>query len=143
MDVPPVSRPIRTRCRPSRQDAVERAEAYLRAHLDAPVAVSSLGRIIGLSERGLRDAFQHVRGTSPKRWFVAVRLQGVRSVLCDEAARPTTVASAATEYGFFELGRFAALYRGAFGEVPSATLRSTGRRTGHSALPKNAAETRG
>ena len=129
MDAPSRRRPIRARCTPSRQDAVERAEAYLRAHPGAPPPVSRLSRIVGLSERGLRDAFHRVRGTSPNRWFLAVRLEGVRSLLCDESARPTTVTSAAAEYGFFELGRFAGLYRGAFGETPSATLRSAGGKT--------------
>ena len=112
----------------SRESAVARAEAYLRAHLDAPLPVSRLCRIAGVSERGLRAAFSSVRGTSPKRWIVAERLRRVRTVLCDEAATPATVTVAAAEYGFYELGRFAGLYRNAFGEAPSDTLRSTTRK---------------
>ena len=107
------------------QEAVAQVEAYLRAHIDAPVPVSSLCRLVGLSERGLRDAFYRVRGMGPKRWIVAERLQGVRNVLSDRHAGPTTVTSAAS--GFYEFGRFAALYREAFGETPSDTLRFTGR----------------
>jgi AraC family ethanolamine operon transcriptional activator len=113
----------------SRQEAVERAEAYVRAHIDAPVTLSMLCRLVGLSERGLRDAFYSVRGMGPKRWIVGVRLQGVRSALTDECGEATTVTDAAADYGFYELGRFAAIYREAFGEAPSDTLRSTNHRT--------------
>ena len=109
------------------REAVAQAEAYLRAHIDAPVPVSSLCHLVGLSERGLRDAFYRVRGMGPKRWIVAERLQGVRNVLSDRWAGPTTVTHAASEYGFYEFGRFAALYREAFGETPSDTLRFTSR----------------
>jgi hypothetical protein len=41
---------------PRRLEAVERAEAYVRAHATGPLLVSQLCREIGLSERGLRDA---------------------------------------------------------------------------------------
>jgi transcriptional regulator GlxA family with amidase domain len=113
----------------SRQEAVERAEAYMRAHITTPVPLSRLCRLVGLSERGLREAFYGVRGMSPKRWSVGVRLQCVRQALTDERRESTTVTDAAADYGFYELGRFAAIYREAFGEAPSDTLRSTNHRT--------------
>jgi AraC-like DNA-binding protein len=113
----------------SSQEAVERAEAYLRAHPDTPLPVSRLSRLVGLSERGLREAFYRVRGMGPKRWMVAARLRGVRAVLRNRSAVPTTVTYAAADYGFYELGRFAALYREAFGEAPSETLRSRARQS--------------
>src|ERR1700752_2223620 len=106
----------------SRREEVERAEAYLRAHIDDPLPVSTLSRLVGLSERGLRDAFYRVRGMGPKRWIVAERLQGVRNALTDEGGGAITVTDAAADYGFYELGRFAAIYRQAFGEGPSDTL---------------------
>ena len=107
----------------SREEVVARAEAYLRAHLDTPVRVSNLCRIVGRSERGLRDAFYSVRGRSPKRCILDERLRGVRQVLTDPGGAPTTVTDVATYHGFYELGRFAAAYREAFGEPPSETLR--------------------
>jgi transcriptional regulator GlxA family with amidase domain len=107
----------------SRREAVARAEAYVRAHIATPVPVSRLSRIVGLSERGLRNAFYSVRGMSPKRCVLAERLERVRRALADESTRPGTVTDIATAYGFCELGRFAGSYRKAFGEAPSDTLR--------------------
>jgi transcriptional regulator GlxA family with amidase domain len=113
----------------AQQEAVRRAEAYLRAHIENPLRVSSLCRIVGLSERSLRDAFYSVRGISPKRWMVNERLQIVRRALSDGDSAPITVTGVATSHGFFELGRFAATYKQAFGESPSETLRGTARRS--------------
>ena len=118
-----------TRATAARQKAVGRAEAYLRAHIDAPVTVFRLCRVVGLSERGLRNAFYGVHGVSPKRWMLAERLEGVRRALGDSAARPTTITAVATGYGFYELGRFASTYKAAFKETPSATLRDIARKT--------------
>jgi AraC-like DNA-binding protein len=104
---------------------VERAEAFVRSRLGTPVPVSRLCRVLGISERGLRNAFYGVRGLSPKRSMLAMRLQDVRRALSEPTLEPTTVTRIATGYGFYELGRFAAVYRNAFGEVPSATLHGT------------------
>jgi transcriptional regulator GlxA family with amidase domain len=123
------SRVTQHRASMSSRAAVERAEAFVRAHPDAPLPVSRLSRLVGLSERGLREAFYRVRGMGPKRWMVAARLRGVRAILRNQSAVPTTVTNAAADYGFYELGRFAALYRDAFGEAPSETLRSRGRQS--------------
>jgi transcriptional regulator GlxA family with amidase domain len=115
----------------SRRDVVERAEAYLRSHLGTPVPCSELCRIVGLSERGLRSAFYRVRGMSPKQYMLANNLLHARHALCTAPAGSATVTRVATTYGFYELGRFAATYREAFGEAPSETLRrrSDGRST--------------
>ena len=79
--------------------------------------------MVGLSERGLRNAFYDVRGMSPKQCMLQERLQSVRRVLRNRTVKGTTVTSVATDYGFYELGRFAGAYKQLFGEAPSATLR--------------------
>jgi transcriptional regulator GlxA family with amidase domain len=107
----------------SRRHAVERAEAYLHANVGAAISVAALSRIVGLSERSLRDAFHELRGLGPKRCTVYERLREVHRELNAAAGRRTTVTSIANRYGFFELGRFAGTYKEMFGEPPSATLR--------------------
>jgi AraC family ethanolamine operon transcriptional activator len=133
------SEALRPEAAAARRDAVDRAEAYLLAHLDTPVPVSSLSRIVGLSERGLRNAFYSVRGMSPKRWMTDQRLRGARHALGSWAG-PATVTDVAATYGFYELGRFAALYRKAFGEAPSDTLRSNDRRDSAAARRKRSCQ---
>src|SRR3954453_12586135 len=95
----------------ARRQAGSRAEGYLLAHLEAPVSMSTLSCLVGLSERGLRNAFYGVRGMSPKKWMAAQRLQGARHTLLGEWAASATVTEVAATYGFYQLGRFAALYR--------------------------------
>jgi AraC-like DNA-binding protein len=89
-----------------RRGVVERTEAYVRAHAGETIPVSELCRVLGLSERTLRNAFHDVHGLAPKRWLVNERLHDVRRALCSAGASSTTVTRVATEHGFFELGRF-------------------------------------
>jgi len=113
----------------SRREIVERAEAYVNAHMSDAVSLSRLSRIVGLSERGLRNAFYSVRGMSPKRCILTGRLQGARHALSDAGSRPASVTGVATAYGFYELGRFSGIYKKQFGEAPSETLRATIRKS--------------
>jgi transcriptional regulator GlxA family with amidase domain len=120
---------------PARQAVVERAEAYVRAHLDTPISVACLCRLTGVSERGLRNAFYEVHGMSPKRWMVSERLIGVQTALRQPRSVATTVTSVATEHGFYQLGKFAAIYRKTFGEAPSRTLHAASSDRAHCTTP--------
>jgi transcriptional regulator GlxA family with amidase domain len=113
----------------SHQETVEQIEAYMRANIDAPMRVSTLCQIVGLSERALREAFYRVHGISPKQWMLAERLQGVRRTLTNQESAPLSVTGVATRFGFYELGRFAGSYKEAFGETPSVTLRGAIRKS--------------
>ena len=122
-----IPRDRRPNSAPASHRAVECVEAFVRAHPNARVPISYLSRLTGLSERGLRNAFYDVHGVSPKRWIVAERLRWARRALSENQKGSITVTCVATDYGFNELGRFAASYRHAFGEAPSDTLRSAHR----------------
>ena len=108
---------------PARKAIVERAEQLLRDRSE-PLPIAHLSALVGVSERGLRNAFNAVRGMSPKRFAIHDRLNEVRRALSDPRASNATVTNIATEHGFFELGRFAGRYKAVFGETPSETLRS-------------------
>jgi AraC family transcriptional regulator, ethanolamine operon transcriptional activator len=118
----------RTACpaRLSRRRVVERAAEFLRAHVSEPVRIAQVCEAAGVSERSLRNAFYDVCGMSPTRYVRWERLNDVRRALQSAPNLRGTVTTIATEYGFFELGRFATIYKAVFGETPSETLRGAG-----------------
>src|SRR5262245_4919501 len=101
---------------------VRRASDFLRAHASEGVRIGRVSRAAGISERALRNAFHRDHGVSPKQYELRERLQAVRRALCD-VMDGETVTAIASQHGFFELGRFAGLYKNAFGETPSQTIR--------------------
>jgi len=100
-----------------------RFEDALVAHVDRQPSVPALCADIGVPERTLQGCCVEFLGMSPSRYLRLRRLNMVRAVL--RRADPTTVSVAeiARRYQFSDLGRFAAVYREIFGEMPSATLR--------------------
>jgi transcriptional regulator GlxA family with amidase domain len=119
---PTSSRPVHARIRPPQ--IVNRLDEFLRAHLDEPPCLAQLCDATGVSERTLRNACHAVCGTSPKRYLTRRRLEAVRDALVQAHPGQATVTRIATDYGFFELGRFAGIYTTLFGERPSDTLRT-------------------
>lgn len=120
---PSSPRPGRTRLRAPQ--IVKRLDAFLHEHLDEPILMAQLCDATGVSERSLRNACHAVCGTSPKRYLTRRRLEAVRHALAEARPGQDTVTRIATDYGFFELGRFAGIYTSLFGERPSDTLRGS------------------
>jgi AraC-like DNA-binding protein len=83
--------------------------------------VSEICELIGVTDRTLESCCAEFLGISPSQYLLLRRLKQVRTALRD-ADPAATVADLAQQHGFTELGRFAAVYRREFGEMPSATL---------------------
>ncbi len=102
---------------------VRRAEEFMQAHLDRPLAVEDLAAAVGVSVRSLQMAFLKFRGTSPMATLRALRLARAHADLQNPKSGDT-VTTIATRWGFLHFGRFAALYRARYGQSPSETLRA-------------------
>lgn len=101
-------------------------ETWIEAHLDEPITVGRLCAQAGIGERGLQKSFVSRRGMSPMRFVAERRLAAARRLLTAASGR-VDVTSVAVRLGFGHVGRFAQLYRQAFGEVPSESLRQSSR----------------
>ncbi len=106
-----------------RARVMRRLEEVLTSTPDSPLYMPQLCATVGASYTTLHDCCQEYLGMSPKRYLWLRRMQLVRRALRIADAKKTTVTEIATDYGFWELGRFAVAYRSVFGEAPSAALR--------------------
>lgn len=105
----------------ARQMVVERARAYMRAHIEDPITVADLCAELRVSRRTLQYSFQDVLNLNPVSFLRALRLNGVRRAL--KRAENGAVADIAARWGFWHLSHFASDYKAMFGELPSETLR--------------------
>lgn len=106
---------------PAGASASRRACDFIAAQLQEPIRLEEIARHCGVSVRSLSASFAKEHGLSPMQYVTELRLKAVRAALTSR--RPgVTVADAASECGFSALGRFAAIYRKRFGELPSQTL---------------------
>jgi AraC-like DNA-binding protein len=109
---------------------ITRFRDLMQASSDRALHVPEICQQIGVSERALRGCCQEYFGVGPRRYLILRRMhlayQGLR------AADPSSasVTEIATQFGFWELGRFAVEYRRIFGEPPSDTLRQPAPRPG-------------
>jgi len=94
---------------------------FLSAHLSAPVSLTQMERMSGLSARVLQRSFQKAFGLRPKQWMRQQRLHAGRRALLNPH-EPTTITSVAYDFCFASPSDFARHYLVEFGEPPSQTL---------------------
>jgi AraC-like DNA-binding protein len=101
---------------------VKRALAYLRANMAEKVTLATLATACGISQRALLNQFERFLGVSPIAHLRHMRLAAARAEL-QQSDGTVSISEVASRCGLSHLARFAAEYRKAFGELPSATLR--------------------
>ncbi len=118
--------PSRSLASPTTRHAiVSRAQEYMREHVEEPLTVEDLCRVLGVSRRTLQYSFQEVLQLNPVSYLRAMRLNGVRRMLKASEPERASVQDIAARWGFWHLSHFANDYRRMFGELPSETLRGT------------------
>jgi transcriptional regulator GlxA family with amidase domain len=101
---------------------MRRFRSAVKGNPDQPLYIPELCAAIGVSDRTLRVCCQEQLGMSPKRYLLLRRMHLARRALRDSAPAMTTVTEIATQFGFWQFGRFAGEYKSLFGEAPSITL---------------------
>ena len=105
-----------------RARVMRRLEEVLMANPEEPLYMAELSARVGASYWALRDCCLEYLGMSPKRYLWLRRMNLARRALRRANAETKTVTEIASDYGFWELGRFSVAYRSLFGESPSKTL---------------------
>lgn len=93
----------------------------LHERLDDPPSVTDLCRAVSAKERTLHLSCVEAFGRPPATLLADLRLSAAHRALL-HPGKETSVTAVAALYGFTHFGRFAAVYRRQFGELPSATL---------------------
>lgn len=92
-----------------------RAIGLMRDHLERPVSPSAIARELGISVRQLERLFEKYLNTSPKRYYMEMRLNKARNLLLQTELAATEIALAT---GFDSPGNFTRAYRTIFGITP-------------------------
>jgi len=103
--------------------AIRAAVEILETEPHLPLTVSSIAARCYVSVRSLQLGFQHHIGTSPTAYLREVRLRRAHHSLLESDPSTASVASIAYQWGFGNLGRFAAVYAARYDESPVLTLR--------------------
>ncbi|MET4025508.1 AraC-like DNA-binding protein [Marinobacter sp. MBR-99] len=94
----------------------------IRSERDWEFDLQALAQHSGASERNLYYLMKRETGMTPYRLYQRCRLIRVRRRLVDCQCDVPHISWYAADEGFSHLGRFAALYREHFGELPSETV---------------------
>lgn len=113
----------RRSCGRQHSRVIARFERFLETRQYQPVYLAEMCAAIGASERTLRACCQEYFGMGPVRYLWLRRMNLARRALLHADPATTTVTTIATDYGFWELGRFSVEYRSLFGRSPRDALR--------------------
>ena len=91
-------------------------------HGDLHISMEQIADELDISKRKLQMLFNQQSGLSPLRLMILRRMSLVRQEIRDRRQTKKSIAEIAIHHGFWHLGRFAALYRKIFGELPSQTV---------------------
>lgn len=109
-----------------RQQGLLTALDCLRGDFRTIFSMAKMCQVSGISERSLQYAFQETFGMTPYQFMKHRRLHAARQALIKSSQSGVNrVSKVATDFGFYELGRFATDYRQLFGELPSKTLQKS------------------
>lgn len=113
------SRPQSRRSSVRHNKVTARASAIMEQNLDAPPPITEIARSVGISPRSLELHFQRRLGTTPKSYFLSLRLAEAHRLVTDTTE---PLHSIALTTGFASQSSFARAFRAGFG-VNARSLR--------------------
>ncbi|WP_349270259.1 HTH-type transcriptional activator RhaS [Mycolicibacterium parafortuitum] len=103
---------------------LRRAIAYIESNADNDIALGDIAASIHVTPRALQYMFRRNLDMTPMEYLRRVRLDHAHHDLLKADPATTTIQMVAARWGFGHTGRFASMYRDAYGRNPSETLRS-------------------
>ena len=104
----------------ARPQALRKAMAHLRAHLEAPLSLESLCAVAGLSKYHLVRAFRHAYGLAPHALHLSLRVNDAKARL----RRGQEVVEVALACGFCDQSHFTRVFSRCVGMTPAAYQRT-------------------
>jgi AraC-like DNA-binding protein len=108
---------------PSLPETLKDAVAFIHRHAAGDVSINDIAAAVHLTPRAVQYLFRRQLDTTPTEYVRRVRLHRAHEELTAGERATTTVTEIAQRWGFAHTGRFAVLYRQAYGQSPHATLK--------------------
>jgi AraC-like DNA-binding protein len=105
---------------------LRRAMAFIESNAHKDITATDIATAASVTSRAVQLSFRRHLGMTPMVYLRRVRLDGARAELRASDPGAVTVTRIGTRWGFGRASTFAALYREAYGEPPSQTLRADG-----------------
>jgi transcriptional regulator GlxA family with amidase domain len=96
--------------------ALQRALQTMRRHAEQPLELRAIAKRAGVHLRHLERLFRRHLDTSPREFYLRLRLQRARELM---QGTTTTLSSIARDVGFDSLSHFSKCYTEAYGTRPS------------------------
>ena len=101
---------------------VRQAANYIQEHAADNLTIEDLVKMTGVSERSLFSGFKKCLHITPMQFLQKTRLTNTRQQLTNPDINAlSSITEIAINNGFNQLGRFSAIYRSVYGELPSQT----------------------
>ncbi len=107
----------------AKPELLRRAISFIESSADCDVSVSDIAESVHVTPRALQYMFRKHLDMTPMEYLRRVRLDHAHRDLLRSDPADTTVSIIAARWGFAHTGRFAAMYRRAYGVNPSDSLR--------------------
>ena len=102
---------------------MKKVRQVMQNNIDTIYTISDLVKELHISPRTLQHNFKYTLGVTPKQYFHQLRLHAIREELMVAEVGKRQISDIILKYGFFRPSHFGAVYKKAFGETPSQTLK--------------------